>query len=264
MSENLEEFIQSVARGAGDILRSNFGSVRTWRTKSDRGDIVTQVDLDSESYVLSRIKKEFPSHNIVSEESGRINVSSDDCTWFIDPLDGTLNYAMGIPMFCISIGLSCNGELQHGVVYDPIHDELFHAAKGRGAFLNGARITVSNESELSDAIISISWGRRRANSRKYLRYTRKMSEHSSYYRRLGSAALMLSYVASGRIDAYLQGGVNSWDIAAGMLLVTEAGGVVTDLDNQPLDLTKSRIEMLAANPQIHEAMLQHIIWEQKI
>lgn len=262
MAADIQEFIESVARGAGDILRLHFGSIRTWKTKEDRGDLVTSADLESENYILARIKKEFPDHNILSEESGKFDVSTEACTWYVDPLDGTRNYAMGIPLFCVSIALACAGEVKYGVVYDPVHEELFHAARGEGAFLNGTEIAVSNETELDDSLVAVSWIRRRVNSRKYLKYTRKMSRHSSYYRRLGSAALMLAYIAAGRIEAYLQGGIKPWDVAAGALLVTEAGGVVTDLEDQPLDLTKSRLEILAANPAIHNAIMEHVVREQ--
>lgn len=262
MAADIMDFIESIARGAGDILRQHFGSVRTWKTKEDRGDIVTSADLESENYILSRIKKEFPDHNILSEESGRFDISDESCTWYVDPLDGTRNYAMGIPLFCVSIALACAGEIRNGVVYDPVHEELFRAARGKGAFVNDTEISVSDETELDDSLVAISWIRRRVNSRRYLQYTRKMSRHSSYQRRLGSAALMLAYIASGRIEAYLQGGLKPWDVAAGALLVTEAGGVVTDLEDQPLDLTRSQLEILAANPAIHKAIMKYVVREQ--
>jgi len=257
--KNMQEFIQDTARGAGEILRREFGSVRTWKTKEDRGDVVTEADLRSEGYILSRITREFPDHNIVAEETGKIDISPESCTWFVDPLDGSLNFAMGIPLFSVSIAMACGSELQEAVVYDPTHDELFHATRGRGAFLNGAEMAVSGETDIEDAIISISWVRRRVDYKRFIGYVRRMSEHSSYYRRLGSAALILSYVASGRVDSYMQGGISPWDVAAGALLVQEAGGIVTDLQNRPLDLAQPKLEILAATPAIHAAMLEHVV-----
>jgi len=259
MTGDVHEFLLDLARGAGDILLSNFGSARAVRTKADRGDMVTEVDLKSEEYILKRIRREFPDHNIVSEEAGDTTLSRHSYTWFVDPLDGTRNYAMGIPLFCVSIALARNGELEHGAVYDPLHDEMFHAALGRGAFLNGVELRVSDETDLEDSLVAISWQRRRVSTRKYLRYVRRMDRHSSYYRRLGSAGLMLAYIAAGRMDVYIQGGLSPWDVAAGALLVSEAGGLVTDQQGRPLNLAMSVLEIVAANPALHKATMELIL-----
>jgi myo-inositol-1(or 4)-monophosphatase len=264
MTENLKQFLEDIARGAGAIIKDSFGKIKTWQTKTGPGDIVTEIDYVSERYIISHIQERFPHDSIVSEEAGIITAPSlEDAvhkgrTWFVDPIDGTRNFALGIPFFCVSIGVVEQGIVTHGVIYDPVHDDLYYAERGKGATLNGIPIKVSETKDFEDAVLSISWARQYADYREFLEYIAKVSPHSSYFRRLGSAALVLCYVASGRLDAYLQGGVNSWDVAAGMVIVEEAGGKVTDFCGNPLDLDQAKIEILAANPNIHELMKQNV------
>ena len=196
---------------------------------------------------------------ILSEESGALGNESGEITWVIDPIDGTRNYKVGIPFFCVSIGAAKQGVAQMGAVYDPMHDEMFFAERGRGAYLNGERIEVSKDSSMEDCIVSVSWVKRKVDGTKYIEYIQKLSRDTSYFRRLGSAALVLSYVACGRIDGYLQGGLNPWDVAAGVVLIEEAGGVVTDFQGKPIDLSKKDIEIVTGNRDIHSILLNQVI-----
>jgi myo-inositol-1(or 4)-monophosphatase len=255
----IKEFISETAKSAGEIIRSHYGCVKDRRIKVDRGDIVTEVDFESESCIINRIRQTFPDHNIISEEAGQIGEDENAYTWFIDPLDGTRNYALGIPLFCVSIALTKNGTAECGVIYDPLHDELFYAARGQGATLNDVPIHVSAEADIEDAIISVSWIRRRANQSQFVEYVDRIARETSYFRRLGSAALISAYVASGRADVYMQGAINAWDIAAGTVLIEEAGGTVTDFEGKPIDLRKPYTDIIAANPTLHAKMLAEII-----
>lgn len=256
---DISSFIAETAIEAGKIVVSHFGHVKNRHSKGDRGDIVTEADFESERHILDRIRKEFPDHNILSEEAGKLGDTEGAYTWLIDPLDGTRNYASGIPFFSVSIALVKNGGAECGAVYDPLHDELFAAAKGQGATLNGVPIQVSGENELEDAVISISWLRRRTERSEFVAYVDRISHSTSYFRRLGSAALISAYVAAGRVDAYMQGAINCWDIAAGTLLVAEAGGVSTDFHGKPIDLRKPYMDILAANPVLHQRIVEDII-----
>ncbi len=255
----MRDFIEEMARGAGNIILEHFGRVKHCRAKEGRGDVVTEVDIESEKFILDRIRSAFPKHNIISEEAGIIGQQDAEYMWLIDPLDGTRNYTLGIPFFCVSIALAQNGMAQYGVVYDPLHDELFYAAREEGAELNGMPIQVSSEVSMEDAIISISWLRRRVERSKFIEYVDRIAHVTSYFRRLGSAALISAYVAAGRADAYMQGAINSWDIAAGTVLIEEAGGKVTDFDGQPIDLRKPYTDIIAANPDLHESLMLEVI-----
>ena len=255
----LQDFIVETARGAGEIIMQHYGRVKSPRRKGDRGDIVTEVDIESEHYIIERIRSTFPDHNIISEEAGHVGEAQADYTWFIDPVDGTRNYALGIPFFSVSIALAKGGAAEAGAVYDPLHDELFFAARGQGAVMNGMKIQVSGEPDLEDAIISVSWIRRRTEQSRFVSYVERISRRTSYFRRLGSAALIAAYVAAGRVDAYLQGAINPWDIAAGALLVKEAGGLATDFEGKPINLTLPYTDILAANPTLHGRILDEII-----
>ncbi len=254
------EFIKDTALGAGQIIKAGFGNVKSRHAKgADRGDIVTNVDFESEKYILDRIRREFPTHAIFSEESGLTGLSTEGYLWLVDPLDGTRNFATGIPFFSVSIALALDGVAQFGAVYDPLHDEMFYAERGQGATLNGVTMQVSSEKDLQDAVISVSWVRRRADHSKFVSYVDRVAHETSYFRRLGSAALIGAYVASGRADVYMQGGINAWDIAAGTVLVEEAGGIVSDFEGNALDLREPHMDILAANPALHGKMIEEII-----
>lgn len=256
----LDAFIQDVAKGAGQILMEWYHSEKAWHTKGDRGDIVTEVDELSEKYILGRIQKVYPDDHILSEEAGSVGeVGEDRREWIIDPLDGTRNYMMGIPFFCVSIGVTRGGVAEAGAVYDPMHDEMFYARRGRGATLNGEPISVSPEKELEDSIVSVSWVKRKADRNRFVRYIEELSKDTSYFRRFGSAALVLCYIASGRLHAYIQAGLNPWDVAAGVVIIEEAGGVITDFEGKPLDLRDRRIEVVTANPDLHSLIMNKVI-----
>lgn len=256
---DIADFISETARGAGKIAIERFGNVKMRRLKGDRGDFVTEVDLASEEYIIRRIQEEFPEHDIISEEAGRLGEIKEGYTWIIDPLDGTRNYAIGIPFFSISIALTRDGFTEHGAVYDPLHDELFLASRGRGATLNGEPIQVSTESDLEDAVITVAWVRKKVERAQYVAYLDRLSHTTSYFRRLGSAALATAYVAAGRFDAFIQGGLNPWDVAAGTVLVEEAGGLATDLGGVRLDLCNPDTDILAANKALHGKLLKEIV-----
>jgi len=248
---DIGEFIQSTARDAGHIQKEAFHKTYTWRTKSGRGDVVTEVDEACEKLIIDRIRAEYPDDPILSEEAGAVGVERDRPVWVIDPLDGTRNFMMGIPFFCVSIGVVRRGVAEVGAIYDPIHDEMFFARKSEGAFCNGERIQVADEDSLDDAIISVAWVRRKVDRTRFLRLIDGLSKETSYFRRFGSAALVAAYVACGRVHAYLQGGLNSWDMAAGLLIVEEAGGVTTDFHGRPVDLRHKDIEVICSNPKLH-------------
>ncbi len=254
----LDNFIQDVAREAGQIQKDAYHKVKSWRTKSGRGDIVTEVDLACEKLIIQRIKDEYPSDAILSEEAGAIGQESDGPVWVIDPLDGTRNYMAGIPFFCVSIGLVRNGVAELGAIYDSIHDEMFFAHRGGGAFLNGEPISVADDGELEDVLVSIAWVKRKASRERFVRYIDRLAGQTSYFRRLGSAALVSCYVACGRIGAYLQAGLNPWDMAAGTVIIEEAGGCVTDFDGEPVDLRNPNIEIITAGPKLHSVIMRQI------
>ena len=262
MQVQLDQFIQDVARESGAILKDRFHHVSKWRTKTSRGDVVTEVDEASENLILSRIREHFPDDSILSEESGKAVSGSTDRLWIIDPLDGTRNYLMQVPFFCVSIGVAREGKPYAGGIYDPIHDELFFAERKRGAYLNGEPISVSKESSLEDSVVSVSWVRQKVQRRRFVEYIQHISKDTSYFRRFGSAALVMAYVACGRLHAYLQGGLNPWDVAAGVTLIEEAGGQVTNFEGSELDVENPEIEIVTANPNLHSLLVNDVIGKQ--
>lgn len=218
---------------------------------------MTEVDEQSERYIIDRIRSEYPNDAILSEEIGAIGEAEN--VWVIDPLDGTRNYTMGIPFFCVTMAVTTEGRAFVGVTYDPIHDEMFLARKGERATLNGEPIHVSDESAIEDSIISVSWVKRKVDRRQFVEYIEDISRDTSYFRRFGSAALVMCYVASGRIHGYVQGGLNPWDVAAGTLIIGEAGGAITDFRGADIDLRNKDIEVATANPVLHSTLLNRVI-----
>ena len=217
------------ARQAGDIIHRYLPHVdRVPVTRKARHDFVTEVDRACEQAIIQEIRRLYPDHAVLAEESGQQG-DSEFC-WIIDPLDGTSNLLRGLPHFCISIALQIRGRVEHGVIYDPIREELFTASYGQGARLNDRKIRVSERKQLNGALIATALPFRQ---RKYLTaYKRMMFDvfaEVEDIRRAGSAALDLAYTACGRVDAYFELGLKPWDLAAGSLLVREAGGVVSDL-----------------------------------
>lgn len=256
---NLDKFVQDLARDAGRIQKDAFHTSYSWRSKSHRGDIVTEVDEACEKLIIDRIRATYPDDPILSEEAGAIGVEADRPVWVIDPLDGTRNFKMGIPFFCCSVALVRQGKAEIGAVYDPVHDEMFFARRGGGAFLNGEQISVADWDTLEDALISVSWVRRNVDRHHFLSYIDKLSKDTSYFRRFGAAALVACYVACGRIHAYLQGGLHPWDVAAAVLILEEAGGVVTDFSGGAIDLRDRQIEVVMANPRLHGLLVGEVL-----
>jgi myo-inositol-1(or 4)-monophosphatase len=240
-----------IAREAGSLLANYYERRVAFETKGEF-DLVTEADRASEKLVVERLRSHYPAHAIVAEEGGG-HESSSDYRWFVDPLDGTTNFAHSFPMFCVSIGLERAGEAIAGVVYDPIHQELFTAERGSGAFLNSHRIRVSETKRLAESLASTGFPSRKRHDNPNIHFYQEFTLRSHGVRRAGSAALDLAYVASGRMDAFWEFKLNPWDTAAGILLVEEAGGRVTDFSGDHFRLDSR--EILASNGLIHEELL---------
>lgn len=255
MTPSIEEVIQ-LAMDAGEILRAGFGKQHQITMKSEI-DPVTEVDRQSEAFLVSRIRANHPGDLIIGEESGVHGAGSrpDAGQWIIDPLDGTVNYSHGLPIFAVSIAFARNGRVELGVVYDPMQNECFSAEHGKGAYLNGKRINVSKTDKMIRSLLCTGFAydvqTARANN---LDYFSAFTLKSQAVRRLGSAALDLCYVAAGRLDGFWELSLNAWDVAAGILLVEEAGGIATDIAGNATVL-KPPYSILAANPHIHPQML---------
>jgi myo-inositol-1(or 4)-monophosphatase len=239
---------------AGRFLKANVGKIKTIERKGGQEtNLVTEIDRKAEQIIIGRIKEKYPDHDFLGEESGSADVKSE-YKWIIDPLDGTINYTHGVPVFCVSIGLEHNGEIILGVVYDPNLDELFTAEKGKGAYLNKKRIEVSKKTRLIESLIVTGFPYDiRDNPDPVVAHFRNFLAEAQAIRRLGSAAIDLCYVAAGRFDGFWEGMLNPWDMAAGVLMVTEAGGKWTDFRGLPSSVYGK--QMLATNTLIHDQML---------
>lgn len=216
------------ARAAGQIILRYMNRIDSLAiVEKQRLDFASEVDRAAEAEIIRELKRAFPAHGILAEESGAQGKSRH--VWVIDPLDGTHNYLRGFPHFCVSIAMLENGEPMHGVVYDPLRDELFTASRGDGAYLNDRRMRTSSRNELSGALLATGFPyRQRAHLDAQLDMTRALLQEAEDIRRTGSAALDLAYVANGRLDGYFEIGLKPWDLAAGCLLVREAGGRYCD------------------------------------
>ncbi len=243
--------VSEIAREAGSLILPYFKRRIGFEYKGDV-DLVTEADRASEKLIVERLRAEWPSHDIMGEEGTR-QESGADYKWYVDPLDGTTNFAHGFPVFCVSMGLEYKGELVLGVIYDPTRDELFSAEKGSGAFLNGERVTVSKTKRLCEALIATGFPshKRHKNPNIYFYHTITLRSHG--VRRAGSAALDLANVASGRLDGFWEFNLNPWDTAAGVVLVREAGGAVTRFDGSPFRLDSR--EVLGSNVLIHKELM---------
>ena len=238
------------ARRAGAVLGRNFNKREKLVVESkSHNDFVSSADFAAEKAIIEVIHKHYPDHAIHAEESG-IQGNSDH-VWIIDPLDGTTNYLHGFPIFAVSIGLQINGRLEHAVVYDPMREELFSASRGQGAQLDGHKIRVSGIKDLQGALVGTGIPYRDANEdmRPYLRMLSKVAKNTSGIRRPGAASLDLCYVASGRLDAFWETGLAPWDLAAGTLIIREAGGIVSGLDGSENHLDSGHV--LAGTPRIY-------------
>jgi len=255
MDDRYLQLAMAAAREAGRIQMLHFGHSHPVEYKQEFNP-VTEVDRLCERAIVRMISDAFPDHDILTEESP-FEGKGSPWRWIIDPLDGTTNYFHGFPCFCVSIGLEVEGEIALGVVYNPMLDELFHAEKGKGAFLKGDRIRVSRVDRLDRSFLSTGFPYDvREHTDFYLRYFRKFISKSFAVRRPGSAALDLSYLAAGRFDGFWELKLHPWDVAAATLMTTEAGGKVTDFQGQPFNIYSE--EIVASNGLIHEEMIQMI------
>lgn len=245
------KFLSQLAKGAGDVLMKYFNKKHKVEVKPDAG-IVTEADKAAEAYLIKTILRKFPKSSIITEETGEYPGESG-LLWITDPLDGTSNYAHGFPWFCVSIGVYLHGKPKAGVIYQPFTRELFYAEKGKGAFLNGKRIHVSQTKSLNEALLGTGFYYSKSGPLKAeVEVFREMNEVALAVRRPGSAALDLACVASGRFDGFWERGLSSWDVAAGFLLVEEAGGKVTNYQGKTTTIFDKYC--LASNGVIHKRM----------
>lgn len=246
---------KQAALEAGAFLKESLGTTLTInRKQGEERNLVTQIDKEAEKKIIARIKERYPGHGIMGEESGDSGGASD-YKWIIDPLDGTTNFTHGVKTFCVSIGVEHKGELLAGVIYDPNLGEMFHAEKGKGAFLNNVPIRISKTDTLINALLVTGFPYRlKEHGDEIVRHFVNFLQESQGIRRIGSAALDLAYVACGRFDGYWEVFLNPWDMAAGKLIVQEAGGMVTDFAGKPSSIHKP--DVLATNGILHQAMLE--------
>jgi myo-inositol-1(or 4)-monophosphatase len=259
MTSAMLELAIRAAREAGAILR-DFAGRQFQIEHKGRINLVTEADLASERHIKELIAIRYPEHSILAEESGAsqadsVNSAPSDYRWIIDPLDGTTNFAHGYPFYCVSIGLECKGEIMLGVIYDPTRDELFAAERGAGARLNNRAIRVSEVDRLERGLVVSGFPYDvRERMSHYLPAWQHFLERAQAVRRDGSAALNLSYVAMGRFDGYWEFGLSPWDMAAGSLIVEEAGGHITKTDGSSFDIYAP--SLLCSNGKLHPEMLE--------
>ena len=254
-SANINVMVKACRKASKNLIR-DFGEVEQLQvSQKGPGDFVTASDKKVEKILIEELQKARPGYSILSEEIGEIN-NDNPFRWIIDPIDGTSNFLHGIPHFAISIGLEHNKEIIAGIIYDPIKDEMFTAEKGNGAYLNNHRLRVSSRSKLKECIVFT--GGPKINSKNKEQSLKEYEKFSSTVmipiRKLGSAALDIAYVAAGRCDGYWQRNLKYWDIAAGIILVKEAGGFVTDFNGTDKFIENKPI--LSANPRINESMVK--------
>ncbi len=241
-----------IAREAGALLANYFERRVSYELKGEF-DLVTEADRASEKLVVERLRSYFPAHNIVAEEGGG-HESSSEYRWYVDPLDGTTNFAHGFPMFSVTLGLEQAGELICGCIFDPVRQEMFTAERGSGAYLNNRRIRVSRATRVEDSLVATGFPSRKRHQNINVHFYYQMAMDSHGVRRAGSAALDLAYVAAGRLDAFWEFGLNPWDMAAGVLLVDEAGGKTSDMNGGPVKVRGPHL--LADNGLIHSQVLK--------
>ena len=245
--------IQQIALEAGDLLMKHFGKVDI--EYKGEVDVVTAADRESEKLIVDRLTKLWPDHDLMGEEGAR-RTSGSDYRWYIDPLDGTTNFAHGYPVFCVSIALEHRGELIAGTVYDPTRREMFAAEKGGGAWLNDRSMRVSKTGALAESLIATGFPSQKRHKNPNIHFYHHITLKTHGVRRAGSAAMDLAYTACGRYDGYWEFNLNPWDTAAGVLLVREAGGVVSDTDGAPFDIASK--EVVASNGKLHPALLHEL------
>ena len=255
-SANINVLVKAARKAAKTLIR-DFGEIEKLQVSvKGPGDFVTMSDKKVEKILIDELQKARPDYSILSEEVGLIK-KDEEFKWVIDPIDGTANFLHGIPHFAISIGLEKNKEIICGIIYDPIKDEMFVAEKGNGSYLNNQRVRVSSRSKLNNCMVVTGGPRRNSEDReKVLEEYKKFSSVIDIpVRKMGSAALDMAYVAAGRLDGYFQKNLNIWDIAAGIILVKEAGGIINDIDISQ----NENIKVLASSSEINEKLIENII-----
>lgn len=251
----------AAARNAGSFIAQSINQldrvkVSVKSTSQSREELVSEIDVLAEQRIIEELKESYPQHNFVSEEAGNAGIESDYC-WIIDPLDGTHNFLHGHPHCCISIALKFKDEVVAAVVYDPLRNELFSAKRGGGAQLDGRRIRVSGVSRLKDSLLCTGFPYRSgSNLKRWMKSFAGLMPRAQSIHRTGSSVLDFAYVAAGRYDGFWEFGLQEWDIAAGALLVREAGGLVTDVDGGA-DISSTK-DVIAGAPKVHEKIL-HLI-----
>ena len=251
----------AIAREAGALLRDYYHRGVATEYKGDV-DLVTEADRASEKLIVERLHEVFPAHGVYAEEGTRSNIDRE-YRWYIDPLDGTTNFAHGFPFFCVSMGLERrtqplalteDGEIVAAIIYDPLRDELFTAEKGKGAYLNGAAIHVSRAGDLAEALLATGFPSRKRHDNPNIHFYQEFTLRSHGVRRAGAAALDLAYTSCGRLDGFWEFNLNPWDTSAGALLVTEAGGSMTSFDGSPFRLDSR--EVLATNGLLRDELVK--------
>jgi myo-inositol-1(or 4)-monophosphatase len=251
-SNNFLPAMSAIAREAGALLMQYFHQHLKIEYKGD-ADLVTAADRAAEVLIRERICEQWPSHDVLGEEQG-LNDQGSEYRWYVDPLDGTTNFAHGYPVFCVSLALEHKGRRVAGVVYDPTRDELFSAGAGRGAQLNGEAMHVSKTAALKESLLGTGFPSHKRHKNPNIYFYHQITLHTHGVRRAGSAALDLCNVACGRYDGFWEFNLNPWDTAAGVLIVEEAGGKVTRFDGSPFELNSR--ETLGSNGLIHDALLR--------
>jgi len=258
--QNLLDVATESVLAAGAVLEDLYGNLKAIAEKGRPGDLVTEADKKAESIILDIIARHCPDHAILAEESGYLgDQTANPYLWAIDPLDGTTNYAHGYPVACVSVGLMIEGIPQVGAIYNPFRQELFRGAKGLGATLNRRPIQVSQTTSLEKSLLvsGFAYDRRETLDNNYAEFCH-LTHLTQGVRRSGSAALDLADVACGRLEGYWERGIKAWDIVAGVVILEEAGGMVTSYDNNPLDIPSGRI--LATNGFIHQELSRSLLY----
>ena len=251
----LKQVAAEAARLGGEVTQSYFGRLSEFRHKKDAG-LVTEADTSAEEKIISLIKETYPRHSILAEETG-VKETESAYTWVIDPLDGTTNFTHQIPIFCTSVALQKNKEIIVAAVFDPLRDHMYTASKGEGAFLNGKPIQVSQEKQVKECLFATGFAYQKGEHlSQQLAYLQFFMEASHGIRRSGSAVWDFCQVACGHFDGFFESKLQPWDVAAGILLVQEAGGTITNYKNQPTTIHEQ--EIAASNGFIHEEMLKFL------
>lgn len=253
--EQIDTHAKEWVRAAGSMIKDSFSKELVIQTKSNKNDLVTEIDRNTEKFFVNKIKETYPDHKILGEEGLGDNVTSTDgIVWIVDPIDGTMNFVHMQRNFAISIGIFENGVGKIGLVYDVVHDELYHVLKGHGVFMNDIALKPLSTTNVSEAIIGLNPIWIVPNKRINPSVLTPLVKDARGIRNHGSAALEIAYVAAGRLDAYISLRLSPWDYAAGKILVEELGGVVTDLKGEPLDLL-SKTAVFISKPKLHEEVL---------